>query len=166
MPGDHFLYLSSDQGQEVRYTEEQRQYYLEYYGLNRPAYKQYLSYLASLVRGDLGMSLHYNQSVLSLILHRLRWTIFLTLSAVVFSTVIGVFLGLLSAWYRENWIDKILFFNLVIISEIPPFLSGLVLLFVFAASFKLIAPKVNEWENCSPQNCIFNLLGNLQSQPQ
>ncbi|SFR01335.1 ABC transporter permease [Desulfoscipio geothermicus] len=137
MPGDPFLYLSSDVGEEVIFSEEQRQYYLAYYGLDRPVGGQYLSYMSELLRGNLGHSLYYNEPVSHIILRRLAWTFFLVIAAVILSTFIGTVLGSISAWYREKWLDKFLFFNLIIMSEIPAFLLGLVLLFSFAAGLGL-----------------------------
>ena len=137
MPGDPFLFLSAEQGQDVMYTEEQRQQYLEYYGLNQPMGKQYISYLKKLIQGNMGYSLYYNQPVVNLIGHRLIWTFFLVIAAVLISTCLGMLLGSLSAWFREKWIDKFLFFNLIIFSEIPSFLLGLILLFIFAADLNL-----------------------------
>lgn len=137
MPGDPFLFLSADQGQDVMYTEEQRQQYLEFYGLNEPVGKQYLSYLGNLIRGNMGYSLYYNEPVVNIIFRRLIWTFFLVIAAVLFSTFIGMLLGSISAWFREKWIDKFLFFSLIIFSEIPSFLLGLILLFIFAADLNL-----------------------------
>lgn len=134
MPGDPFLFISSEQGQDVMYSEEQRQMYLEHYGLNKPAGEQYLSYLQKFLGGDLGQSLYYNEAVLNLILRRFLWTFFLVITAVVISTVLGMVLGSLSAWYRESPIDKIIYFFLIIFSEIPAFLLGLILLFIFGAA--------------------------------
>lgn len=138
MPGDPFLNLSADAGEEVAiFSEEQRQYYLEYYGLNRPVAGQYLSYMSELLRGNLGYSLYYNEPVSGIILRRLSWTAFLVIAAMAFSTVIGAVLGSISAWYREKWPDKLLFFHLIFLSEVPAFLLGLVLLFTFAAGLGL-----------------------------
>ncbi len=138
MPGDPFLYMSADEGQEVaRFSEEQRQYYLAYYGLDRPVAGQYLSYMSDLLRGNLGYSLYYNEPVSTIILRRLPWTTFLVIAAVLLSTVFGTILGSISAWYREKLLDKLLFFHLILLSEVPAFLLGLLLLFTLAAGLGL-----------------------------
>jgi peptide/nickel transport system permease protein len=134
MPGDPFLHISSEMGEEVAvFTEEQRQYYLEYYGLNRPIMNQYFSYLWEIGKGNLGFSLYYNEPVGKIIVKRLVWTGFLVITTVILSTLLGTALGSLSAWFRDRWVDKALFFNLILVSEVPAFLLGLILLFVFAA---------------------------------
>jgi len=138
MPGDPFLFSSAEEGHEVTpFSEEQRRYYLEFYGLDCPVGQQYLSYLGGLLRGDLGYSLYYNEPVNVIIMRRLGWTVFLVIAAVVGSTLLGVVLGSISAWYREKWADKGLFFALILLSEIPAFLLGLVLLFTLAAGLGL-----------------------------
>lgn len=139
MPGDPFLVLSSDNAQqeEIVLTEEQQQFFFRYYGLDKPIVEQYLSYMCELSQGNLGYSLYYKEPVDQIILRRLPWTIFMVLAAVGLSTGIGVILGSISAWYREKWPDKLLFFSLIFLSEIPAFLLGLVLLFVFAAKWEV-----------------------------
>lgn len=134
MPGDPFLLLSSEADQDVAvFSEEQRQYYLHYYGLDRPMLEQYATYIANLCRGKLGFSLYYNDEVSTIILKRLGWTGLLVSLAIVFSSGIGVLLGSLSAWFRNSWFDQGLFFGVILFSEIPAFLVGLILLFVLAA---------------------------------
>lgn len=137
MPGDPFLFLSSEQDEAVLYSAEQRQQYLEYYGLDKPILQQYFIYLGKIIKGDMGYSLYYNEKVSSIILRRLIWTFFLVITTVIISTILGILLGSVSAWYRNKSVDKILFFNLIIFSEIPSFLIGLVLLFVLAAGLNL-----------------------------
>lgn len=134
MPGDPFTLLSTEQGEVLSFSAEQRQYYLDYYGLNRPAGEQYLAYVVSLLQGDLGRSLYYNEPVGNIVLHRLGWTAFLVISAVLLSAFLGTILGTLSAWFRDKWLDKGLFALLIILSEVPAFLLGLVLLLIFAAA--------------------------------
>lgn len=139
MPGDPFLVLSSDspEAEEIVLTEEQRQFFFRYYGLDKPIGEQYLSYMGELFQGNLGYSLYYKEPVSQIILRRLGWTTFLVIVAVMLSTGIGTILGGISAWYREKWPDKLLFFQLILLSEIPAFLLGLILLFVFAGELGL-----------------------------
>lgn len=134
MPGDPFVLLSTDEGEVMaRFSEDQINRYKEYYGLDKPLTEQYLSYLGDLVRGDLGYSIYYNDSVSGIIARRFVWTFFIVVSAVGLSTAAGVFMGLISAWRRDNFFDKGLFFVLVAVSEMPAFLLGLLMLFILAA---------------------------------
>ncbi len=139
MPGDPFLFISADQeGDEIaQFSEEQRNYYLEYYGLDQSLSTQYFSYISDLLRGYLGYSLYYNEQVTVILLKRLPWTLLLVITAIVLSTVIGTVSGGISALYRESRSDRLIFFFLILISEIPAFLLGLVLLFFLAAGLGL-----------------------------
>ena len=94
MPGDPFLHLSAEQGDEVaRFTQAQMDYYHRQYGLDRPLVRQYGSYLAALASGDLGYSIYYNQKVAKILLARLPWTLILVVAAVVLSSLAGCLLG-------------------------------------------------------------------------
>ncbi|WP_345947260.1 ABC transporter permease [Natroniella acetigena] len=137
MPGDPFLIMSETEEDVVVLTEEQREYYFELYGLDKPITEQYVSYLGDLLRGDLGLSIYYNEDVSTIILRRLPWTLFLVISTVILRTIIGSLLGTISAWCRGNFFDQFLFFNLITISEIPAFITGLLILFVFSAMLGL-----------------------------
>jgi len=61
MPGNPFSTASSDVlGEDVIVlTEEQRMYYMNYYGLDRPLHEQFLTYLKNIATGDLGRSISY-----------------------------------------------------------------------------------------------------------
>lgn len=139
MPGDPFVFISGQEGEDIaRFSESQRQYYLDQYGFDRPLAVQYGQYMLSLAKGNLGYSIYYNEAVTSILMRRLPWTFFLVTAAVFLSTLIGTILGGISARYRHHWIDRLFFIGLIVVSEIPAFLLGLVLLFIFAASSKLL----------------------------
>jgi peptide/nickel transport system permease protein len=138
MPGDPFLFLSAEEGDEVaRFNEAQQHYYRSQYGLDRPLMVQYASYLGALVKGDLGYSIYYNQGVTEILLRRLPWTLLLVTAAVALSTLAGTLLGSLSAYFRNRRLDRWLYPAIIALSEIPAFLLGLVLLFTLAAGLKL-----------------------------
>ncbi len=138
MPGDPFLILSADSENEVIsvLTEEQRQYFISYYGLDRPVYEQFASYIFSVARGDLGESIYYKVPVWEAIWTRLPWTALIVLGATLMSTVAGVLLGLFSARRRDSPADKMLIVGLISFAEIPSFLLGLVILLAFSVKLK------------------------------
>jgi peptide/nickel transport system permease protein len=139
MPGDPFLFLSAEEGDEIaRFSEAQQHYYRSQYGLDRPLMVQYATYLGALVKGDLGYSIYYNQGVTPILLRRLPWTLLLVTAAVALSTLAGLLLGSLSAYFRGRRLDRWLYPAMIALSEIPAFLLGLVLLFTLAAGLKLL----------------------------
>lgn len=139
MPGDPFLILSADTENEIVsvLTEEQREYFKSYYGLDRPLHEQFISYLGSLARGDLGNSIYYKVPVIEAIWLRLPWTALIVVGATVISAISGVLLGLFSARNREKAGDKFLLLGLISFAEIPSFLLGLIILLAFAVRLKI-----------------------------
>jgi peptide/nickel transport system permease protein len=139
MPGDPFLILSADQENEVIsvLTEEQRQYFIRYYGLDRPIHEQFINYIFSVARGDLGESIYYKVPVIEAIWTRLPWTALIVIGATVISTVAGILIGLFSARHREKAGDKLLIMGLISFAEIPSFLLGLIILLAFSVRLKL-----------------------------
>ena len=138
MPGDPFTFLSSEEGDViVNYSDEQIEKYKEYYGLNKSIVHQYKDYIVNMVKGNIGYSIYYNEDVLKLIISRAVWTIPIVLISIILSCLIGIFLGSISAWYNNSYIDKILYFIMIIFSEIPAFLIGVLFLFILAAKLDL-----------------------------
>jgi peptide/nickel transport system permease protein len=110
--------------------------YNEKFGLDRPLWEQYLTYLGDVARFDFGYSIvNYPRTVISMMADALPWTIGLLLTTTLLAFVIGTLLGALLAWPRAPGFIHVLFPPLLTLSSIPYFLLGLVLLYVFA--FKL-----------------------------
>jgi peptide/nickel transport system permease protein len=139
MPGDPFLLQSADQENEVVsiLTDEQRLYYLNYYGLDRPMHEQFISYVFSMLTGNLGMSIYYKVSVVDAIWLHLPWTVLIVLGATIISTLAGISLGIFSAKRREGATDKLMIIGLISFAEIPSFLLGIILLLTFAVYWKI-----------------------------
>jgi len=134
MPGDPFLFLSSDSGSvTATFSQEQIAKYQAYYGLDQPLGRQFIAYGAKLFQGDLGYSIYFNDKVMKIILARLPWTLSIVLISLVLSSVIGVILGCFSAWYRNSYLDRVTYFLMICFGEIPSFLIGIFFLFFVAA---------------------------------
>ena len=79
--------------------------FIHRYGLDQPIPIQFGLYLGQLAQGDLGDSIKHSQPVTQLLIERLPTTIELTLLALLFAVVVGIPLGLLSAYRRNSPID-------------------------------------------------------------
>ena len=152
MPGDPFFFLSSEQGDiTATYSDEEIQRLKAYYGLDRPLLIQYIQYIVSLARGDLGYSIYFGNEVRTIIKNRISWSISLVLLSVIIGGFMGTSLGCLSAWMRDRMPDKILYSALVLVSEIPPFIIGILFLFYLAADWNLfplsggMTPFADSW---------------------
>ncbi len=101
-------------------------------GLDRPLYVQYFTYLATLLRGDLGFSYVAQTPVLSLIFGRVGATALLMLSSLALFTTLGVTLGSLVARRPYSPADNVNAVLSLIGYSIPVFWLGQIALLVFS----------------------------------
>lgn len=91
---------------------------------------QYLDYLNSLAHFDFGVSYtFFPQSVSSLVLTALPWTIVMVGIVTIISFIIGTLLGVLAAWKRGTWIETLPTVSGTFASAFPYFWTALLLLF-------------------------------------
>ncbi len=76
------------------------------YGLDRPLVARYLSWSRSVLRGDLGFSFAYNSPVGPLLWPRVRNTLVLTVTSMVFAWLIALLLGIAGAARPRGWVDR------------------------------------------------------------
>ncbi|WP_036299893.1 nickel ABC transporter permease [Methylotenera sp. L2L1] len=101
-------------------------------GLNQPLVKQFGSYLAKLMHGDLGKSIHTQTPIIELIQARYPATLKLALLSLLIGIVIGVPLGIFAALKAGRWQDFIVTIVSVRLSAMPAFWLGPVLMLIFA----------------------------------
>ena len=138
MKADPFVFLSSDGTEVASYTEEEILKYKQYYGLDMPLWRQYLNYLFGIFTGNLGYSIYFKEKVITLIFSRLVWTAGIIIFSLCISSVFGLFLGSFSAWNCQRKMDTILYQGMVIISEIPSFLTANMILMFFIIKWKIL----------------------------
>lgn len=117
-------------------SPEQRAEIEDYWGVNKPPVERYLGWLSEVLRGNLGESALYRRPVADIIWERFVNSLGLMLCAWVLSGVTGFFLGCVMGMYRDGWADKILKKICYILSSVPTFWLGLVLLLVFSVWLK------------------------------
>ncbi len=101
-------------------------------GLDQPLWSQYVTYLSHVVRGDLGRSFQTNESVSKQILTRYPATIQLAFGSMVVALIVAFPLGVISAIYRNSWIDNVARFFALIGVSMPSFWFGPLLIIAFA----------------------------------
>ncbi len=107
------------------------------FGLNRPLYLQYFSYLGDVARGDFNYSIaHYPTRVIDMLRDALPWTVGLLSVSFLISFFVGTFLGALFGWPRTPRYIQWLFGPLLSLNAIPYFLLGLVMLYLFSFAVK------------------------------
>jgi peptide/nickel transport system permease protein len=101
-------------------------------GYNRPLWVQYVTYIGQLLRGNLGYSYAYNQSVASLLGTALPRTAILVGVSVAVALVVAIPMGLFQAVRRNRLVDHGLTTIAFIGYSLPTFWLGIVLIIVFA----------------------------------
>lgn len=121
-------------------TPEAVQALREAWHLNDPLYKQYALWLWGVLHGDLGNSLHTNQSVTEILLSRLPVTLTLTLISMIVSLAIAIPTGIISAVKQNSLWDHITRVLALAGISIPNFWLGIVFIILFAVYFRWLPP--------------------------
>ncbi|HYI10235.1 MAG TPA: ABC transporter permease [Thermoanaerobaculia bacterium] len=101
-------------------------------GLDQPLWKQYVTYLTNLAKGDLGRSFRTNESVAKEIALRYPATMQLAFGAMLVALLVAFPLGIISAIYRNSWIDNVARFFALIGVSMPSFWFGPLLIIAFS----------------------------------
>lgn len=110
-------------------------------GLNDPLLVQYFRWLGNLLHGDLGLT-NKGEDIAGIIADRLPYTLELSLYAMLFSSVIGIGIGIISAIRQNGIVDYIGRVLAVLGQAVPQFLVGILMIWIF--SIKLgIFPAAN-----------------------
>ena len=126
-PGDPALIILGDQASPQALAAVRHEL-----GLDQPLLVQYLDFMSTVLKGDLGTSLVTHRSVWGEVANVLPYTIELTLSALVIGVVLGLPLGVAAARRRNEPLDYIARFVSLVGLSFPAFVSAIMLLLVFA----------------------------------
>lgn len=118
-------------------SQEQREKLEEYWGVNTPPIRQYLSWAGDFVRGDMGISLLYRQPVTEVIAVKLSNSLFLMITAWIISGVLGFLLGVVSGMNQGKFADKLIRGYCLVVSSTPAFWLALLLLMIFSVWLQL-----------------------------
>ena len=124
LPGDALFseHLHGDQYQQT----------LHHYGLDRPLWVQYVSYLEGLVHGDLGESfVNRGVPIGPIVLREMSVSAEIGLVALLFTVGVGMTFGVVAAIRQNTWIDYVLSTTSVIGYSMPNFVIATFLILVF-----------------------------------
>lgn len=119
-----------------RATPAKCEAFMERFGLNDNVFVQFGRYLVNMAKGDFGVSIRFTRPVVDLISERLPMTMELTFLAMIFSTTVGVLLGVVSALKRNTFLDTLTMIIANIGVSMPVFWLGLLLAYLFALVLK------------------------------
>jgi len=119
-----------------RATEEVCDAYNVRYGLDKSIPTQFWIYLGDVVHGDLGDSFRFNKPVTDLLIERLPQTLELSVAALTLAVVIGVPLGVISAYRHNSKVDVVTMLGANVGVSMPVFWLGLMLQYIFAVKLR------------------------------
>jgi peptide/nickel transport system permease protein len=115
------------------------QAYREKYGLNKPIYQQYFSYLkTTVVDRDLGVSVASHRTIASEIKLRFPATVELAFGAMIFATFLGVPLGFIAAKRHGGFFDNGTLIGSLLGISIPVFFLAILLKYFFSVKWQLL----------------------------
>lgn len=110
----------------------------EKYGLNKPLWTQFWTYILKILHGNLGTSYYYHESVLSLIEQRLPNTMLLVSLAFVVALVVGSSLGIISGYKADTRWSAAVTSSALLGYSIPVFWLGLELIILFGSVIPIL----------------------------
>ncbi|MCR3761829.1 ABC transporter permease [Clostridium felsineum] len=109
------------------------------FGLDKPLSKQYTTYLANMVKGDLGMSMQYEgRMVRDIITYSFPNSAKLGGVAILFAIIVGLYLGAMSALHQNKWQDGLSTVISTFGVTIPSFVLATLLIYLFSLKLKIL----------------------------
>ncbi|MGB9959677.1 MAG: ABC transporter permease [Candidatus Bathyarchaeales archaeon] len=132
------------------------------YGLDKPAYMQFFTWLSQVFQGNLGWSQSMHMTVADALITRFPATAELALYAAPLTILLGIYLGKLSAVKKDTAIDHFTRALSVIGWSLPSFWLGIVLLAFFYGGFGLFSPgRLSPWAEALVRTGEFRLYTGL-----
>ncbi|MGH2533258.1 MAG: ABC transporter permease [Thermomicrobiales bacterium] len=126
-------------------------------GLNEPLWKQYLTFLGDLARGDLGRSLITQTPISGQITAVLPHTLELAFAAIIIGLVLGVPVGVITAVRRNTLTDYVGRVVSLVGLSLPAFYLGILFIFFFAVKIDLF-PAVGAGDFSDPSDNVHKLV--------
>ncbi|WP_159567630.1 ABC transporter permease [Budvicia diplopodorum] len=114
------------------------------WGLDRPLWERFLVWIGHVLQGDLGYSMVYNAPVTQVITQRFLTSFSLLACAWILSGLLGTGLGLIAGRYLNRWPDSIIRSFCYLLSSLPTFWIGILLLALFSVKLEW-APICCAW---------------------
>lgn len=117
-------------------TPEQVALFNQAYGLDKPFFFQFGSFLFHALQGDFGNSILEDAPALEVVLHSLPNTIILATVSTVIALAISIPAGIIAAWKRNSLFDFLLMGGAVLGQSLTQFWLGLMLMLIFAVKLQ------------------------------
>ena len=123
-------------------TPEQRETIRRQMGLDQPMPVQYARYLASVAKGDFGVSYNTGNRVIEDLRERVPATFELAGFGILFGVCVGIPMGIAAALYRNRWPDQVLRALMIGAQSLPAFWLGVVLIFLLYYQMRWVPAPV------------------------
>ncbi|MCX6050844.1 MAG: ABC transporter permease [Chloroflexi bacterium] len=149
LPGDPLAMTMSEASGKYVLSEAELAQARASLGLDKPYYQQYLAWMKEVLSGNLGHSFWTKEPISALILRRGPITAEIALMAVLFSWLVGVPLGMVSAFWRNSLLDYLSRMAITLFIAVPSFWVGLliVLFTVLVLTWRPPLSIVQLWED-------------------
>jgi len=141
LPGGPMEYLRQQMRAQAQDVDPQRLASITevYTNVNpeKPFLVQYVDYMSSLLKGDLGTSIWFNKPVIDILLYAAPWTVLITGVAIFLTYGVGLLLGAFMAYTEGSRFDSAMTVFATFQNSVPYFLAALLLLFVLSLQFGL-----------------------------
>ena len=114
------------------------------YGLDQPIYAQYLHWVWSVLHGNFGRSLYFDQPVSAILVGRLGITMMLGVSAMIFALGLSLPLGIAAARWQGSAVDHLVRAVAVIGQAMPTFWLALLLMILFSVTYPILPTSGSE----------------------
>jgi peptide/nickel transport system permease protein len=147
LPGDPLIAVFGPEGY-TKLSEAERDNLMAELGLSEPLLVQYLSWMADILRGDLGRSFFRAESVAEMVWRRGPLTAEIAFVSVALSWIVGIPVAIVSALRPNSWGDNIARFISIIFLAIPGFWLGMLIVLGLLFGFGYRAPLTGAsfWE--------------------
>jgi peptide/nickel transport system permease protein len=107
-------------------------------GLNQPAYMQYFDWLSRFVQGDWGRSFSTRSDVFPVVMERMGNSLYLAGFTLALSVPLAIILGVIAGLRENSFLDGLISISSLAFVGLPEFVTGLVLIQVFALDLRLL----------------------------
>ena len=128
------------------------------YGLDKPVFEQYTTYLTNVIQGDFGPSFKYlDYSVNELIAVALPVSAKVGFIAFIFTLIMGVTVGTMAALKQNTWIDYTIMSTAMLGVVMPSFVLAPALIYIFSLHWNIF--PAGGWQDGSWQYLVLPVIG-------
>lgn len=106
-----------------------------------PIGERFISYAKGILSGNLGQSMSFKESVLTIVLGALPWTLLVCSISLLLAFTVGIILGIYIAWKRDKILDGVLTGYQALLGSIPDYIVAYLLVLFFSLTLGLLPSK-------------------------